>query len=147
MKVILLEDVKGSGKKGEIVNVSDGYARNMLFPKKLAKEATTANIKELERQNAIHAARHAEDLESARKLAEKLVELKVEIEGKAGEGGRLFGSVTSKDIAEALAAQHKIEIDKKKFVMDGPLKQAGEHQVEIKLFPEVVAKLRVVVEA
>ena len=147
MKVILLEDVKGSGKKGEIVNVSDGYARNMLFPKKLAKEATTANIKELERQNAIHAARHAEDLESARKLAEKLVELKVEIEGKAGEGGSIFGSVTSKDIAEALAAQHKIEIDKKKFVMDGPLKQAGEHQVEIKLFPEVVAKLRVVVEA
>ncbi|MGI6751751.1 MAG: 50S ribosomal protein L9 [Anaerovoracaceae bacterium] len=147
MKVILIEDVKGSGKKGEIVNVNDGYARNMLFPKKLAIEATEANIKKLERQNAINAARHAEDLESAKKLAERLAATKVKIEGKAGEGGRLFGSITSKDISDALEAQHKIQIDRKKFVMEGPLKQAGEHYVEIKLFPEVVARLCVIVEA
>lgn len=147
MKVILLEDVKGLGKKGQIAKVSDGYARNLLLPKKLVKEATDANIRELERQNAVNAARRAEDLESAQAMAKRLALLKVTIESKSGEGGRLFGSITSKDIADALEAQHKIEVDKKKFLMDGPIKQAGEHIIEIKLYPEVTAKLRVVVEA
>ena len=143
MKVILVQDVKGIGKAGTVAKVSDGYARNMLLPRGLAKEATDANLKALERENALRAARFAEDQESAKKIAL----LKVKIETKSGEGGRLFGSITSKDIADALKEQHGIEIDKKKMLLDSPIKQAGEHTVEVKLFQDVTAKLRVVIEA
>ena len=147
MKVILVQDVKGIGKAGTVAKVSDGYARNMLLPRGLAKEATDANLKALERENALRAARYAEDQESAKEIAKKIALLKVKIETKSGEGGRLFGSITSKDIADALKEQHGIEIDKKKMLLDSPIKQAGEHTVEVKLFQDVTAKLRVVIEA
>ena len=129
------------------MKASDGHARNFLFPKKLAMEATEANIKSLERQRAALAARRAEDFSSAQDMAKRLAFLQVTIISKSGEGGRLFGSITSKDIADALEKQHKIEIDKRKFVMDAPIKQMGEHHVEIKLFADVTATLRVNVEA
>ena len=147
MKVILVQDVKGIGKAGTVAKVSDGYARNMLLPRGLAKEATDANLKALERENALRAARFAEDQESAKEIAKKIALLKVKIETKSGEGGRLFGSITSKDIADALKEQLGIEIDKKKMLLDSPIKQAGEHTVEVKLFQDVTAKLRVVIEA
>lgn len=146
MKVILLQDVKGSGKAGTVVNVSDGYARNLLIPKGMAKEATPANIRELERINAANAARKAENLESAQEIAKRIESLNVKIESKGGEGGKLFGSVTNKDISDALKKQHDIEVDRKKFVLDAPIKQTGEHMVEIKLFTDVTARLKVIVE-
>ncbi|MBE6037380.1 MAG: 50S ribosomal protein L9 [Clostridiales bacterium] len=147
MQVILLKDVKGLGKAGTVVKASDGYARNMLFPKGLAKEATDAAVKELQRKQAQEAARKAVDLASAKKLAEKLAESSITIKTKAGEGGRLFGAVTGKDIAEALEAQHGIEVDKKKIVLDSPIKALGGYQVEVHLYQEVKAKLQVNVVA
>ncbi len=146
MKVILLQDVKGLGKAGSVAKVSDGYARNLLIPKGLVKEATPANLRELERINAANAAKRAESLESAQAIAKRIAMLRVTIKSKGGEGGRLFGSITAKDIAEALQEQHEIEVDKKKFLLDAPIKHTGEHVVEIKLFTDVAAKLRVVVE-
>ncbi|GAB1475943.1 50S ribosomal protein L9 [Bacillota bacterium] len=146
MKVILLQEVKGAGKIGEVVTVSDGYARNLLIPKGMAKEATTANIRELERIKSANAAKRAESVESAQGIAKQLAMLRVTVKGKGGEGGRLFGSITSKDISDALKEQHGIEIDKKKFLLEAPIKQAGEHAVDIKLFTDITAKLRVIVE-
>ncbi len=146
MKVILLQDVKNIGKAGDVANVSDGYARNFLMPKGLVKEATPANIKELERIRETNAAIKAENLESAQALEKKIAMLRVTIKTKGGEGGRLFGSITAKDIADALQEQHGIEVDKKKLVLESPIKQTGEHAVEIKLFTNVTAKLRVIVE-
>ena len=146
MKVILLQDVKGVGKAGTVAKVSDGYARNLLIPKGFVKEATPANMRELEKIKAANAARRAEDLESAKELEERISKLEVNIKSKGGEGGRLFGSVTSKDISDALREQHDIEIEKKKFVMEAPIKQTGDHTVEIKLFTDITATLRVIVE-
>ncbi len=146
MKVILLQDVKGVGKAGSVATVSDGYARNLLIPKGLVKEATPANVRELERIKTANAAKRAENVESARELEERISKLEVKIKSKGGEGGRLFGSVTSKDISEALREQHDIEIEKKKIVLVAPIKQTGEHSVEIKLFTDVTAVLRVIVE-
>lgn len=146
MKVILLQDVKGLGKAGDVAKVNDGYARNLLLPKGYVKEATPGNIRELERKKKERAEREAVDLESAQALSEKIGMLQVKLLTKSGDGGRLFGSITGKDIAEALMEQHKIEIDKRKFVLDSPIKQIGEHEVEIKLFQNVVAKLKVIVE-
>ena len=146
MQVILLQDVKGLGKKGQVAKVSDGYARNLLIPKGMAKEATDGNIKDLERQKAAEEGREAEEQKQADELAKKIALLRVTIQTKGGEGGRLFGSITGKDIADALFAQHKIEIDKRKLVIESPIKNAGEHVVDIKLYPEITAKLRVIVE-
>lgn len=143
MIVILLKDVKGSGKAGEVVKVNDGYARNMLIPKGLAKEATEGNVRNLEKQKAIVAEKKAEEKAAAQQLAEKLKELPVSIVTKGGEGGRLFGSITSKDISEALNKQHKINIDKKKFVLENPIKTTGEFSVEVKLYTEVAGFVRV----
>ncbi|MBE6034316.1 MAG: 50S ribosomal protein L9 [Clostridiales bacterium] len=143
MIVILLKDVKGSGKAGEVVKVSDGYARNMLIPKGMAKEATEGNVRNLEKQKAIAAEKKAEEKAAAQKLAERLKELTVSIITKGGEGGRLFGSITSKDISEALSKQHKIDIDKKKFVLESPIKTTGEFSVEVKLYPEVAGIVKV----
>ncbi|MGN0710198.1 MAG: 50S ribosomal protein L9 [Anaerovoracaceae bacterium] len=137
MVVILLKDVKGSGKAGDVVKVNDGYARNMLIPKGLAKEATEGNVRSLEKQKAIAAEKRAAEKAAAQQLAEKLKELTVNIETKGGEGGRLFGSITSKDISEALKKQHNIDIDKKKFVMENPIKTTGDFKVEVKLYTEV----------
>ena len=145
MIVILNRDVKGTGKAGNIVKVSDGYARNMLIPKGYAKEATEGNVRNLEKQKAIAAEKKAEEKAEAQALAEKINERSVTIKTKAGEGGRIFGSITSKDIADALADQHKLTVDKKKIQLDNPIKQTGELTVDIKLYPEVMAKLKVTV--
>ena len=143
MKVILNQDVKGKGKKGQLVEVSDGYARNFLLPKGLAKEATEGNVRNLEKQKAIAAEKHEEQKEAAKKQAARLEEITVVVKTKGGENGKLFGSITSKDIAEALAKQENIKVDKKKIDLPAPIKQTGETQVTVKLFPEVSATLKV----
>lgn len=144
MKVILLQDVKGLGKKGDIVNAKDGYARNFLFPKNLAKEATEGNIKVLEEQKAAKRAREAEELAKAKELAERLSQLTVELKGKSGENGKLFGSITTKDVSEALKKQHNIDIDKRKMEIEGGnIKTIGTTIVDVKVYPNVSAKLKV----
>ncbi|MBQ2650516.1 MAG: 50S ribosomal protein L9 [Clostridia bacterium] len=145
MKVILLENVKGQGKKGEMVNVSDGYARNFLLPKKLAMEATTDAINA--KKIADDAAKRRHDLEkqAALDLSKKLGEMPVRIQAKAGNGGKLFGSVTTKEISEALKAQYKIDIPKAKLTLDEPIKTFGTFEVKAKLFTEVNGVLKVVV--
>ncbi len=145
MIVILIKDVKGVGKSGEVVKVSDGYARNMLLPKGLATEATEGNVRNLEKQKAIQEATRQKELAEARELAAKIGQLKVTIATKSGEGGRLFGSITSKDVADALNEQHKISIDKRKFILENPIKHTGDFEIDIKIYPEVVAKLKVTV--
>ena len=147
MIVILLKDVKGTGKTGDIVNVSDGFARNMLIPKGLATQATGSNVKSLEKQKALVEEKKQQDRRKAEELAQKLSALTVNIVSKAGEGGKLFGSITSMDVATALKAQHKVDVDKKKFAMDAPLKHVGEFEVLIKLYQDVSAKLKVNVTA
>ena len=143
MIVILLKDVKGAGKAGEVVMVSDGYARNMLIPKGFAKEATQGNVRNLEKQKALLAEKQAEAKAAAEEVAEKINALTVNIASKGGEGGRLFGSITSKDISEALEEQHGIKIDKKKIVLESPIKQVGTTDVTVKVYPEVHAQLKV----
>ena len=131
------------GKAGDVVKVSDGYARNMLLPKGLAKEASDGNIRNLEKQKEIAAAKRAEQKAAAQETAEKLEKITLEIKTKGGESGKLFGSITSKDIADALEKQEKIKVDKKKIEMSSPIKQAGQSIVTIKLFSEVSAELKV----
>ena len=145
MIVILLKDLKGTGKAGDVVKVSDGYARNLLIPKGIAKEATEGNVRSLEKQKAIFAQKEEENRAKAMELARHLDSLTVQIVTKGGEGGRLFGSITSKDIAEALKEQHQIEVDKKKIVLDSPIKVVGELDVAIKVYPEISGKIHVVV--
>ena len=143
MKVILLEDVKALGKKGEIVNVSDGYARNAIFPKKLGVEATPKNLNDLKLQNQ-HADKVAqEQYEAALALAEELKDKKVTVKMKAGEGGRTFGAISTKEIAAAAKEQLGYELDKKKISVDEPIKSLGVHNVKIKLHPKVTADLKV----
>lgn len=146
MKVILLEDVKALGKKGELVNVNDGYARNMLFPKKLGIEATSKNLNDLKLQKAHEDKVAEENLEAAKALAVTLESIEVITTIKIGEGGRTFGSISSKEVAKALVDQHKIEIDKKKMQLTDPIKTLGTHEVVIKLHPKVSAKLKVKVK-
>lgn len=143
MQVILKKDVKGSGKAGDVVKVSDGYARNMLIPKGLAVEATKANIRSLEKAKALQAEEEAEKRAEAQKQAELLKDKTVEIKTKAGEGGRLFGSITSKDIAEAVKSQLGIDADKKKIQLDSPIKSMGTFHVTVKLYYEIHAELTV----
>jgi large subunit ribosomal protein L9 len=145
MIVILTKDVKGTGKAGEVVKVSDGYARNMLLPKGLAKEATEGNVRNLEKQKEIAAEKKEEQKQAALKQAEKIEKITLTIKSKGGDSGKLFGSITSKDIAEALENQEKIKIDKKKIELANPIKQTGDTQVTVKLFPEVSATLKVTV--
>ena len=141
MKVILVEDVKALGKKGEMVNVSDGYARNMLFPKKLALEASAKNINDLKLKKAHDEKVAKEQLADARAFAEELAKAQVKVSVKVGEGGKVFGSVSSKEIVEACKAQQGIELDKKKLVLPESLKNFGSYEVTVKLHPEVVGKL------
>ena len=143
MVVILLKDVKGTGKAGEVVKVSDGYARNRLIPKGLAKEATEGNIRNLEKQKEIADEKRAEQKAAAQKQADKINEITLTIRSKGGESGKLFGSITSKDIADALQEQENIKVDKKKIVLDSPIKQTGSSEVTVKLFPEVTAVLKI----
>ncbi len=147
MKVIILQDTKNVGKKGEVKNVSDGYAKNFLIPKGLAKEATDANIRELKRKQAADAEKRATDKASAEILKERLKTIEVKVKAKAGEGGKVFGSVTSKDISDALKDQFGIEIDKKRIVVNSPIKMLGEYTVETKLYQEVNGEVKVLVEA
>ena len=143
MKIILLEDVKSLGKKGEIVTVSDGYARNMILPKKLGVEATSKTLNDLKLQNQ-HAEKVAqENLEAAKALAESLKDKKVEVKMKSGEGGRTFGSISTKEIAEAAKKQLNMELDKKKMVLKDPIKALGTYEVQIKLHPKVTGSLMV----
>ena len=146
MKVILVEDVKALGKKGEMVNVSDGYARNMLFPKKLALEASAKNINDLKLKKEHDEKVAKEQLADARAFAEELANAQVKVSVKVGEGGKVFGSVSSKEIAEAAKAQIGYDIVKKKIQMKDPIKAVGTTSVAIKLHPKVTAELKVVVE-
>ena len=146
MKVILLEDVKTLGKKGQIVEVNDGYARNFILKKKLGLEANSTNLNNLKLQKANDAKIAQENLEKAKEFAEELAKLTVVVKMKGGEGGRVFGSVSSKEIAEEAKKQFGVEIDKKKIVMEEAIKSFGAFELPVKLHPEVTAKLRVKVE-
>lgn len=143
MKVILLEDVKALGKKGQTVDVSDGYARNCILPKKLGVEANAKNLNDLKLQKAHEAKVAKEQLEEAQTLAKRIEELSVETSIKSGKDGRSFGSVSSKEIAAAFKEQHGIEIDKKKISLDEPIRTIGTSIVTVKLHREVSAKLTV----
>lgn len=145
MKVILLEDVKALGKKGEIVNVNDGYARNFILPKKLGLEATGKNLNDLKLQKANEEKVAQEQLEAAKALAEKIEAGKVTLQIKVGEGGRTFGSVSSKEVAHAVEEQMGYDIDKKKIQLKEAIKTLGTHIVQVKLHTKVTADLKVVV--
>ena len=145
MEVILLADVKGTGKKGELHNVSDGFARNFLLPKKLAKPATVQAVGEMKAKQA-SAAHHAEVQRSeAEALAKKLNVITVQLHAKAGSAGRLFGAVTTKEIAEAISEQANTQIDKKKVVIDADIKAYGTYEATVKLHPGISAKVKVIV--
>ena len=146
MKVILLQDVKALGKKGEVVNVNDGYARNFILPKKVGLEATGKNLNDLKLQKNNEAKVAQEHLDAAKKLAEELKAGKVVLTMKVGEGGRTFGSVSSKEIAEAVKEQMHLDIDKKKIQLKEQIKTLGTHIVSVKLHPEVTAELKVSVK-
>ncbi len=143
MKVILKQDVKGLGKKENLLEVSDGYARNFLFPKGLAVEASATNINVMKTRNDAEKSKKDRELAHARELAAKIKEVTVEIRTKAGENGKLFGSITSKDIADKLKSDFNLEIDKKKINMHDAIKSLGTTEVEIKLYPDVSTKLAV----
>lgn len=143
MQLILLKDVKGMGKAGEVVKASDGYARNLLLPKGLAMEATPANLKILEKRKAEIEAQRAMDKAVAEDIKKKIEAITLEIHTKAGEGGRLFGAITSKDIADTLEKNHKIILDKKKIELSAPIKQVGLTEVDLKLFQGISAKCKV----
>ena len=146
MQVVLLEDVKALGKKGQIVKVNDGYARNFILPKKLGVEATSKNLNDLKLQKANEARLAAEQLAAAKELAAQLEKLSVTLTMKAGEGGKAFGSVSGKEIAKAAADQLGLEIDKKKLVLPEAIKTFGTHEVPVKLHKDVTAKLTVKVQ-
>jgi large subunit ribosomal protein L9 len=147
MKVILQKDVKGLGKAGDIANVSDGYARNYLIPRGLVVEASSGNLNTIKQQKQAEEKRKAEEFEKAEKLKERLEKLVVILKAKSGEGGRLFGSITNKEIADALKEQHKITLDKRKISLLEPIKDLGERTVEVKVYPGVVGNLKVKVKA
>lgn len=146
MKVILLEDVKALGKKGQVVNVSDGYARNLLLPKKLGVEATGKNMNDLKLQKAHEDKVAQENLDAAKAFAEELKDKQVTVGIKVGEGGRTFGSISAKEIAEAAKAQLGYELDKKKLQLSAPIKELSTTMVPIKLHPKVTGELKVVVK-
>ena len=135
MQVILLQDVKKLGKKGDVINTSDGYARNYLFPRKLAQEATDSNL---------HILNNKKENERKQKLASELKDKEIKITAKTGESGKLFGAITSKDVAELIKTQYKVAVDKKKIVME-TIKVAGGYTIEVKLYPEVTTKMKVII--
>ncbi|MEN8078993.1 50S ribosomal protein L9 [Clostridioides difficile] len=144
MKVILLQDVKKMGKKGDVIEASDGYARNYLFPRKLAEEATANALHVVNAKKENERKKKLAELEAAQKLASELKGKEVTINAKAGENGRLFGAITNKDIAEVINKQFNLTIDKKKIVVN-TIKVAGEYEVEVKLYPEVSTKMKVII--
>ncbi len=143
MKVVFLKDVKGKGKKGEIKEVAEGYAQNFLIPNGYARPATSGTVKEMEAFKASEDKRKEKELDDAKKLAKQLEETTVSISAKAGEGGRLFGAVTSKQIAEELLKKEKIKLDKRKILLDEPIRNLGYTHISVKLHQEVIAKLKV----
>lgn len=146
MKVILLEDVKNVGRKDELVDVAEGYARNFLIPRGLAVEASAANLKQHEQRQKRAAAKQAREEAEAKETADKLAQRPLVLKVKAGEGGRLFGSVTSSDIADEIKKQMGLTVDRRRIELDEPLKTVGSHQVTIRLYPGVQAELQVNVE-
>lgn len=145
MKVVLLKDVKGQGKKDDVLNVSDGYARNFLLPKGLAVEADAKAMNEIKNREAAKQHKIALEKEAANNTKASLEKAVVKIQGKAGTDGRLFGSVTSSEIAEELERQFGIKVDRKKIVMDGSVKAFGTYSFDVKLYPEIVGKINVVI--
>ena len=145
MKVILTQDVKSQGKKGQLVDVSDGYARNFLLPKKLAVIATAESLNTMKQQEKARKAQEAAEKAEAEDTAKKLKDMTVKIAAKAGEGGRLFGAVTAKEVSEALSAQYGVNIAKTKLVLDEPIKACGGYQIKAKLGYEVVGTVSVMV--
>lgn len=146
MKVLLKADIKNVGKKGTVINASDGYARNYLFPRGFAIEATEGVIKEYEAQKANEEKKKEAEFKQAKELAKKMSGYSVTIKVNAGESGKLFGSITSKDIAEQLNKQYNLNIDKKKIVLDEAIKVAGTYTVEVKIYPEVSANVKVIID-
>ena len=146
MEVILKQDVKGTGKAGQVVKVSDGYARNKLIPGGLAVEATPANKKAIEREKAKAKEKYEADKAAALDLANQLADKIIVVKTKVGESGRLFGAITSKEIASAITEQTGVEVDKRKIVLDKPIKETGVETIEIKLFQDVKAKVVVKIE-
>ena len=143
MKVIWLEDIKGVGKKDQIINASDGYARNFLFAKNKALEATPNNLRQLEHKQKAEKAKKAEEYEKAKELGKKLDEISVTVAVKTGNNGKLFGAVTNKEISAALKEQHNLDIDKKKIVINDTIRAVGERTVDVKPHSKVTAKLTV----
>ncbi|MCL2499116.1 MAG: 50S ribosomal protein L9 [Defluviitaleaceae bacterium] len=141
MKVILLEDVKGVGKKGQIINAADGHAVNFLLPKKLAVEATKANLNNLEKQRERIANKHQTEVAAAQAIADRIKDVKLTLKVKVGDKGKMFGSVSNKELAEALQSQKHIEVDKKKIVLPQPVKSIGEYTATVKLHAEVTVPL------
>ena len=146
MQVILTKDVKGQGKKGQMVNVSDGYARNYLLPRGLAQPATKSNINVLKGKQESLEYKKQKEIEEANAIADKMKEISIVLKAKAGSNGKLFGSVTSKDVAEALTSQHHIKLEKKKFVMPDGIKTLGTTEVDVKIYTGITGKLKVTVE-
>lgn len=143
MKVILLKDVPGQGKRGDVLNVAEGYARNYLLPRNLASEASQGKIKELAERQQANALKGEKLRQEAEKLAARLKKVTVVVQTKAGEGGKLFGSVNNKDVCDAMALQHRIQLDKKKVILKEPIKQLGEYSLVAKLHPDVHAEIKV----
>mgnify|MGYP004731011023 FL=1 len=143
MKVILLQDIRGKGKKGQMIEASDGYARNYLLPRKMAVEATADNVNTMKMNDKAKAEQMAREKAQAQEIAEKLKDITVEIKAKSGNGGRLFGSITSQEIADALKKQANISIDKKKIVQDEPIKSFGDFSLKAKLGYEITATISV----
>ncbi|MGI6492459.1 MAG: 50S ribosomal protein L9 [Peptococcaceae bacterium] len=143
MKVILIKDVPGKGKRGDVLNVAEGYARNYLFPRNLAIEASEGKMKELAERQQANLIKEAKLKQEAQELAAELAKLTVVVQTKAGEGGRLFGSVNNKDICDAMLTQHQIRLDKKKVILKEPVKQLGDYIAVAKLHPDVHAEIKV----
>lgn len=143
MKIILIKDVKKLGKQGEIVEVKDGYARNFLFPRELAVEATDKNLRQLDNKLLSIKKQNEEELAEAQTLAKRIEELQVELKLKAGEGGKTFGSISTKEIADTLKSEFDLEVDRRKLGLEEPIKSLGTHLVNVKLHQEVTAELKV----
>lgn len=147
MKVVLLADVKGQGKKGEVIEASDGYARNFLIPKKLAEAATTDVLNNIKGKNEAAAYHKQQDIAAAQKVADELEGKKIVLKGKAGDNGKLFGKITNQNVADAIKFQLHHVIDKRKIVLPDGIKAIGQTSVEVKVYPEISATVTVVVEA